>query len=525
MELMIIMIIISVLTGLDKGIRRLSEVNFNFSLIVLFFIFFACDTFFIINLFIQGIGYHFQWIFELTFNTQAFEQAGFTDIIHIDDEENDLSNYNQQAWMSWWTVFYWAWWIAWAPFVGIFIAQISRGRTVRTFILGNMMVPTLFTAIWLTVFGGLGLYNELASISNDIDCDINADNLQSIYDGRTVTKLSCYSSQDMLWAAIDTLPLSSLIKVLSIIGIMIYFITSSDSASHVIDILTASGNDEPPKLQRIFWALTEGAVASVLLASGGNDSLTALQTGSLVAALPFCVVLLFETYATIKIFKIHYGEIDMNILNYWRYDLFECSIKFTKYIIFGIICPPYFQTKTRLKLIKHNKLHDEDDINDILYDKNYNDDFFKYFWIICYWFTWLLCIIFLICAIFINGMLELGLTFYLFYIMVCVINRNMIRNFYNINSSNTCYSLMSWVFCFCCAVIQEDLQSNQNTSIELKLKNKNKNKINNKYMQEMTDMDNIKNKTDNGINQNEINYDNDGGNDLLSPKPKSTYTK
>eukprot|EP01084_Bolivina_argentea_P313610 543104_1 len=456
---------ISVLTGLDHGIRRLSEVNFMFSFIVLFFMFFALDPFYLINLFLQGIGYHFQWILELTFNTQAFEQAGF-----YDDTESTES---QVTWMSSWTVFYWAWWIAWAPFVGIFIAQISRGRTVREFIIGNMIVPTLLTCIWLTVFGGIGLYNELGSIQNDVQCDPREDGSGTVedwlseFDGHKIVKLTCYgSAQDMLFATYNTLPLPTTISIISMIGILTYFVTSSDSASHVIDVLTAGGHTEPPKLQRIFWAVSEGAVASVLLATsgGGTDSLQALQTASLVAALPFCVVLLFEVMATYKTLMIHMGEIVPSEMVYWRYDLFECGQKWPN-ILLGAICPPYLQTKTRLNICENNY---ESERN----DRHFESNAFKYFWIIGYWLLWFLVILFLLLDYAISGMFELALSFYLLYLICCVVNRGNIKLYYEIDSSNVLFDVLSWVFCWCCAAVQEEFQSKENlelSSVQLKV--------------------------------------------------------
>ena len=277
---------ISVFTGLDVGIRRLSEGNFAFCLILLLYLFFICDPFYLANLFIQGVGYHIQHLLEVTFFTDAFQQAGFTD-----------DNTSYESFMSWWTVFYWGWWIAWSPFVGIFIAQISRGRTIREFILGNMFVPTLFTSIWLTVFGGIGLCMELTfdgmtydanenSGMYDLDYNNNGidilsvpgnytfvscsdsivntthgsfvefSNRYSLHRGNNVAYLECFNTELMLFEMIDRFPLGSLMNSLAGIGIVTYFVTSSDSGSHVIDVLTANGNEEPPKMQRIFWALS-----------------------------------------------------------------------------------------------------------------------------------------------------------------------------------------------------------------------------------------------------------------------------
>eukprot|EP00486_Rosalina_sp_Unknown_P003729 CAMPEP_0201576540 /NCGR_PEP_ID=MMETSP0190_2-20130828/22402_1 /ASSEMBLY_ACC=CAM_ASM_000263 /TAXON_ID=37353 /ORGANISM="Rosalina sp." /LENGTH=286 /DNA_ID=CAMNT_0048007499 /DNA_START=1022 /DNA_END=1879 /DNA_ORIENTATION=+ len=284
------------------------------------FVFWALDPIYLINLFIQGLGYHFQWLIQLSFDTQCFEQAGFYDETESTEE--------QVTWMQNYTIFYWAWWIAWAPFVGTFIAQISKGRTIREFVIGNMIVPTLIVFLWVAIFGGVGLYNELGSIQNGIECGDHPEaTLSSIpadwyseFDGNKILKLSCLENgSDIYFGALTTLPLTMIMSILSMVGIIVYFVTSSDSASHVVDILTAGGIDEPPKLQRIFWALTEGAVASMLLAAsnGDDDSLTALQAATLVAALPFTLVLIFECMATYKTLLIHTGELKPEEQVYW----------------------------------------------------------------------------------------------------------------------------------------------------------------------------------------------------------------
>merc|ERR1719273_2781275 len=143
-------------------------------------------------------------------------------------------------------------------------------------------------------------------------------------------KLSCFSTPHRMFALLHVLPLSGLTSVITLLAIVMYFVTSSDSASHVIDVLTANGNDEPPKLQRIFWALSEGAVASVLLTIGdGSSALSALQTVSLIGAIPFTFVLLGEVLATYKTLKIHIGELDPSKLVYWRYDIIEAFYRDT----------------------------------------------------------------------------------------------------------------------------------------------------------------------------------------------------
>lgn len=275
---------ISVVTGMDHGIKLISQFNFAFGCILIIYIFFAFnDSFYLLNLFVECIGFHINNLFELVFDTDSFEQSGFD------------SGSSYQAWQAYWTVFYWGWWIAWCPFVGVFIAEISKGRTVRQFIIGNMVIPTVFLAIWMTITGGSGLWMEMKAL--DLGLGMDCSSLESITDGQ-YTRLSCQSFQDQLFTLLEYLPLSSLISVFAIIGLAGYFITSSDSASWVIDLITSNGHCNPPKLQRIFWALTEGAVATALLSAGnGTDALYALQTVSIAAALPFTAVLIVMMYS------------------------------------------------------------------------------------------------------------------------------------------------------------------------------------------------------------------------------------
>jgi len=484
----------SVLTGLDAGIRRLSELNFGFSFILLFFIFFVGKPFYLLNLFIQGIGYHIQWAFELTFSTQAFEQEGFYD---VSDCVGDRCASDHSSFIGDWTIFYWAWWIAWAPFVGVFIAQISEGRTVREFIIGNMLVPTLFTSIWLTIFGGVGLWNELAAVQLDIQCpegelfancgDVNstaAANCTSwepedatgmwnvTNDGdwyeKEVIKLSCFGFEHMLFAQLYVLPLPTVMSVLALVGILTYFVTSSDSASHVIDVLTANGNDEPPKLQRIFWALSEGAVASVLLSVGsetGVNALGALQTASLVAALPFTFVLIGEVMATYKTLRIHLGELDPSKLVYWRYDIIESAKMDAKTWVISALCPPYVLMNTRYRIVEINERQKET----TLYSEAYAAGFAQNVFVAAYWTLYILVIVLCFVDFAEDGFLQLGLTLYLFWIALCVGNRQMIKQFYGIDSSNIVFDLLSWTFCWCWAGVQEDLQSREG-EVVLKVK-------------------------------------------------------
>jgi len=474
---------ISVLTGLDQGIRRLSELNFGFSFILLFFMFFVGQPFYLLNLFIQGLGYHIQWFMELTFSTQAFEQEGFYDESDCVGSWNDeLGAYddsrcaadNQGSFMAGWTIFYWAWWIAWAPFVGIFIAQISEGRTVREFIIGNMLVPTLFTSIWLTIFGGVGLWNEMAAVQMDIPCPSNGtlfedwqpedvtDMWQVTNDGdpyeKEIIKLSCFGTAHQLFALLSVLPLPTVMSVLALVGILTYFVTSSDSASHVIDVLTANGNEEPPKLQRIFWALSEGAVASVLLSvgdAGDSTALSALQTASLIAALPFTCVLIGEVMATYKTLRVHLGELVPEELVYWKYDIIESLYVDPVTWCISAVCPPYVLTKTRMRIVELN----ERQIHTSRYSEAYSAGFTQSVVISAYWALYVVVLVLCFVDFAVDGCVQLALTLYLFWLALCVGNRQMIKTFYGIDSSNVLFDLLSWTFCWCWAGVQEDLQS------------------------------------------------------------------
>ena len=180
-----------------------------------------------------------------------------------------------------WTIFYWAWWIAWSPFVGIFVARVSRGRTVREFVSAILIVPTLATCVWLTVFGNSALYVELfgpGGIAVAVKEDVAV----------------------ALFVLLEHYPLSSITCGLAVCIVVTFFVTSSDSASLVIDIITSGGHLNPPKIQRVFWASMEGVVAAVLLMGGG---LLALQTAVVATGLPFALVLLLLSFSLMRGFE------------------------------------------------------------------------------------------------------------------------------------------------------------------------------------------------------------------------------
>ncbi len=251
---------LSVVLGLDHGIRRLSEWNIMLAGAFLIFVLFTGPTVIILNGLIQNTGAYIGQLIRLSTWTDTYRHTG---------------------WQASWTAFYWAWWIAWAPFVGMFIARISRGRTIREFILGVLCVPVVLTFLWLTVFGTSALQFELAG-------------------DRSISEAVRENVPTALFVFLEKLPISSVSGTVAILVILFFFITSSDSGSLVIDTITAGGNPDPPVGQRIFWALLEGVVAAALLVAGG---LTALQTASITTGLPFAAVLVCMAVGLLRILR------------------------------------------------------------------------------------------------------------------------------------------------------------------------------------------------------------------------------
>ncbi|MCF8778973.1 BCCT family transporter [Vibrio sp. IRLE0018] len=178
-----------------------------------------------------------------------------------------------EAWFQGWTVFYWAWWISWSPFVGMFIARVSKGRTVREFMTAVLLVPTAVTLLWMSVFGGLAIDQVINGIG------------ELGTQGLTDVPLAMFQM-------FDQLPYGTLLSVIAVVLVLVFFITSSDSGSLVIDSITAGGKVDAPVLQRVFWAFMEGAIAVALLWVGGTEAIQALQAGAISTALPFTVILL-----------------------------------------------------------------------------------------------------------------------------------------------------------------------------------------------------------------------------------------
>jgi choline/glycine/proline betaine transport protein len=247
---------LSVAAGLDGGVKRLSTVNLYLMFALLGFLLIVGPTVFILGAWVEGLGAYFGNILSLGFFTGTLGAAA-------------------NGTPTGWTVFYWGWWIAWSPFVGMFIARISKGRTVREFVLGVLFLPAMFSTIWLSTFGGSALFNSLQG------------------NGAVMAQYSEAGQTVAMFAMLEQFPLGAVSGLLATLLVITFFVTSSDSGSLVIDHLTSGGKHDVPKVQRIFWAITEGAVASVLLLGGG---LGALQTAAITTGLPFAVILCLMCY-------------------------------------------------------------------------------------------------------------------------------------------------------------------------------------------------------------------------------------
>jgi choline/glycine/proline betaine transport protein len=252
---------LSALTGVNRGIRILSELNMQLTGVILALFLVFGPTLYLLSSFAGNIVDYIVNLPRLS--------------IWVNNDPSD-------QWQGWWTIFYWGWWIAWSPFCGIFIARISRGRTIREFVLGVLLTPTLLTIFWITVFGNTAFHIELFGDGGIVSA-VNTETTSALF--TTINLMAMGNIMAVITASICTLMLIT------------YFVTSADSATLVICTLVTGGNPNPSPLKRIFWGSSIGAVAAVLLFSGG---LSALQTASIVTALPFSVILLLATYGLCK---------------------------------------------------------------------------------------------------------------------------------------------------------------------------------------------------------------------------------
>jgi choline/carnitine/betaine transport len=244
-----VLYMLSAVTGLDRGIRYLSNTNLAAALVLLVFVLFAGPTSFLLDTFTTTFGSYIGELIPTSFRLTPFQQ---------------------NTWVRDWTIFYWAWWISWAPFVGMFIARVSRGRTIREFVGGVLIVPSVMGALWFSVFGGTALFEQVFR-----DVPLTAALEQDI--------------SSSLFAMLDALPLAKILSVLAILLVCTFFITSADSATFVLGMLTSRGDLNPPARIKLVWGVLQSSIAAVLLFSGG---LAGLQTASVLAALPFTVVII-----------------------------------------------------------------------------------------------------------------------------------------------------------------------------------------------------------------------------------------
>lgn len=252
----------SVVSGVSKGLKWLSNINMTLAGMLAAFVLLLGPSLFLLQAWVQNLGTYVQSLPALALRTGPFTDG---------------------EWLGSWTIFYWGWWISWAPFVGMFIARISRGRTIREFVVAVLLVPTVIGSLWFTVFGESAILRQ-------------RDEGNMLVDGSADTNTS-------LFRLLAGMPFGVITSVLAVAVIVFFFVTSSDSGSLVIDILSSGGELEPPKLTRVYWATLEGVAAAVLLLVGGTGSLTALQTASIATALPLSLVMVAACVAMFRAFR------------------------------------------------------------------------------------------------------------------------------------------------------------------------------------------------------------------------------
>ncbi|TSH76907.1 BCCT family transporter [Acinetobacter sp. RF15A] len=252
---------LSVFFGLDKGVKRLAELNLLLALLLLIFVFLAGPSIYLLQTTIQATGQYVSNLFSMTFNLYAYQPSG---------------------WIGGWTIMYWAWWISWSPFVGMFIARVSEGRTVREFIVGVLLIPTGFTLIWMGFMGNAALHSIIHETNTSL--------LEAVQRDSSVA----------LFEFLGSLPFSSVTSIVATLLVMLFFVTSADSGSLVTDYLTAK-TENSPVWQRLFWTLVMALLAITLLLVGG---LEALQSATIMSALPFTLIMLLICWGLLKALRL-----------------------------------------------------------------------------------------------------------------------------------------------------------------------------------------------------------------------------
>lgn len=252
---------LSVGFGLDKGIKRLSELNLVLAVVLLLFVFFASSSIYILQTSIQNAGQYVSNLFTMTFNLYAYQPNG---------------------WIGGWTIMYWAWWISWSPFVGMFIARVSKGRTIREFIVGVLFIPTGFTLIWMGFMGNAALFSIIQDGHTSLISAVQQDSSVALFEFLT------------------HLPFSQISSLIATVLVVLFFVTSADSGSLVIDYLTAE-TENSPLWQRLFWTILIALLSIILLMAGG---LSALQSATIMSALPFTLIMLLVCWGLLKALRL-----------------------------------------------------------------------------------------------------------------------------------------------------------------------------------------------------------------------------
>lgn len=253
--------IFSAVSGVEKGIQWLSNTNMVLAFVLAAFVFVVGPTIFILNLVPTSLGTYMQHLMEYAARTNAQGESGI------------------KGWLSGWTIFYWAWWVSWTPFVGMFIARISRGRTIREFVTGVLLVPSTVSLVWFAIFGGAAIKAQEMGAT-----------LDKFGDGEEST----------LFALLDSMPWAGVTSILVMVLVAIFFVSGADAASIVMGSLSERGTLEPNKFTVIFWGVATGAAAAIMLTIGGEDSLTGLQQITIIAALPFVLIMIGMAVALVK---------------------------------------------------------------------------------------------------------------------------------------------------------------------------------------------------------------------------------
>ena len=389
---------ISVILGMKRGIQILSTITFSLGLFALLATLLLDNTWYLLNSYVQSFGHYLNYMIQAGFRTDAFEQLGYdfsssanmfagtadTDgnggsplydamaranaLVTFSDDadavfagsEAAMEDYDSATvygsharWMmNGWTIFYWGWWVSWAPFVGMFIARISRGRTLRSVITGAFIAPTLFGFLWLCVWGSLGIKMQRAAelaLSDGtyvadgtaLDCAAfgyggGAPNATAVNGAAAVSLandgyylLSCRGNNDKLFDVMSPYgEVKTFLWTILLVGITLYFITSSDSGSYVDDVISANGMAKPPVVQKIFWCWTEGLVAIALLIVGDKtdqNALGAVQAVSIVAGLPFTLMLCFMCTSVWRALKIDAGDDDICQATQWSTGVLDIA--------------------------------------------------------------------------------------------------------------------------------------------------------------------------------------------------------